>query len=96
MASQIGFSAGVEYAVSVKANEVQAFVHTPLTHCGVLPEHFVPQLPQLFGSLFVFVHVPLQVLGRAAGQAHLLPVQFWPPAQATPTAVPEQLPLAPQ
>lgn len=71
--------------------------------------HLVPQAPQLLASVWVFVQVPLQLVGVAVGQqtplaqtwalgSHTGPVALpqwhWPPAQTSPAR--QALPQVPQ
>jgi hypothetical protein len=51
---------------------LQSTAHLPLAQTGVPPStvHFVPQAPQLFGSLRIAVHAPPLHSASAAGQAH--------------------------
>jgi len=66
-------------------------VHAPETHAGAAlattAGHMTPQLPQLFGSVSLLVHVPPHESGVGAvqpawqadpTQRGVLPVQAWP------------------
>jgi hypothetical protein len=64
----------------------QLWLHTPDEHFWPAPQTF-PQVPQLFGSVWVLVQNAVapepQALGVAAGQPHTPPVQTCPAAHTT-------------
>jgi hypothetical protein len=71
----------------------QVLLHCPPTQ---IPEgHVVPQVPQFSGSVWVFVHVPLQqvVPFGLPTQPTVVPVQHWVFAMQTP---PQHLNPVPQ
>jgi hypothetical protein len=77
----------VEHVIVPAQNTLPRSQQWPVSHCWPTPHAAPPapaQPPQLFGSLFGSMHVPLQKSGSAAGHMQLPVMHDSPPAHVVP------------